>query len=195
MFTGLIETQGMVASASGGRFAIRAPWRVETLLHGASIACDGCCLTVTDAQAEGSGSVFLVDVSPETLSKTMLGEWQAGRAINLERSLKLGDELGGHLVSGHVDGVAVIERIDDAGNAKVFSVRAPDGLAKYIAPKGSVALDGISLTVNAVEGSLFTLALIPTTLQVTTWGAKRAGDRVNLEVDMIARYVARLLDR
>jgi riboflavin synthase len=136
---------------------------------------------------------FKVDVSNETLSKTTLDDWCEGRRINLERSLRAGDELGGHLVSGHVDGVARIVSIKASGFSKIFEVRTPHVLAKYIAPKGSVALDGVSLTVNEVSGSLFTINLIPTTLDVTTWGERQAGDDVNMEVDLIARYVARLM--
>ncbi len=127
------------------------------------------------------------------MSKTALGGWRKGRRINLERSLRAGDELGGHLVSGHVDGVAEILSVSSSGFSKIFEIRAPDALAKYIAPKGSVALDGVSLTVNEVEGPVFTINLIPTTLDITTWGEKKPGDPANLEVDLIARYVARLL--
>jgi riboflavin synthase len=140
-----------------------------------------------------SGAQFKLDVSNETLGTTTLGGWRQGRLINLERSLRVGDELGGHIVSGHVDGVAQIESVTPSGFSKVFEVRVPDSLAKYIAPKGSVALDGVSLTVNEVSGSLFSINVIPTTLDVTTWGDRIAGDGVNMEVDLIARYVARLL--
>jgi riboflavin synthase len=137
---------------------------------------------------------FSVDVSAETLSKTTLGDWQAGQAINLERSLKLGDELGGHLVYGHVDGVATVEAIEPDGDSLRFVFSAPQELARYIAPKGSVALDGVSLTVNEVETPRFGVNIIPHTARVTSFGALAVGDRVNLEIDMLARYVARLLN-
>lgn len=193
MFTGLVQAKGMVVAADNGRFTIASPWDANSIALGASICCDGCCLTATAVESVRLGSQFRLDVSNETLSKTTLGDWQTGREINLERSLRAGDELGGHIVSGHVDGVAHIKSVTLSGFSKVFEVAAPDGLAKYIAPKGSVALDGVSLTVNDVSGSLFTINLIPTTLEVTTWGERKAGDTVNMEVDLIARYVARLL--
>ncbi len=193
MFTGLVQAKGAVIAAENGRFIIASPWEAGSIALGASICCDGCCLSVTGVETIASGAQFRVDVSNETLSKTTLGEWRLGRRINLERSLRAGDELGGHLVSGHVDGVAHIANVKPSGFSKIFEVRAPGGLAKYIAPKGSVALDGVSLTVNEVSGSLFTINVIPTTLDVTTWGERRAGDPVNMEVDLIARYVARLL--
>jgi riboflavin synthase len=193
MFTGLIQAKGTVVKAESGRFAVACSWEMVSIAQGASIACDGCCLTVTGVEQQRAGSLFRVDVSDETLSKTTLGRWAPGQEINLERSLRAGDELGGHLVSGHVDGVAEIVSVTPSGFSRVFSVRAPDRLAKFIAPKGSVALDGISLTVNEVSGSVFTLNLIPATLSLTSWGSKAAGDPVNMEVDLIARYVARLL--
>jgi riboflavin synthase len=193
MFTGLVQAKGTVAAAEAGRFVIACPWEPCSIALGASICCDGCCLTATAVEPAPGGARFKLDVSNETLDKTTLGIWQKGREINLERSLKAGDELGGHIVSGHVDGVARIERVTPSGFSKIFEVRAPDALAKYIAPKGSVALDGISLTVNGVSGPVFTLNLIPTTLEVTTWGRRGPGDSVNMEVDLIARYVARLL--
>ncbi len=195
MFTGLIQAKGIVISAQDGRFELDCPWTPESIALGASIACDGCCLTATSVKASSLGARFSVDVSLETLSKTTLGAWVSGRTINLERSLRAGDELGGHLVSGHVDGIATIETVTTAGFSKVVSVRAPDALAKYVAPKGSVALDGVSLTVNGVTGPVFTLNLIPATLEATTWGARKPGDSVNMEVDLIARYVARLLNQ
>ncbi len=195
MFTGLIQAKGIVVAAQDGRFELDCPWTPDSIALGASIACDGCCLTATSVRASSLGARFNVDVSLETLSKTTLGAWEPGRAINLERSLRAGDELGGHLVSGHVDGVATIETVTPAGFSKVFSVRAPDALAKYVAPKGSVALDGVSLTVNDVNGPVFTLNLIPATLEATSWGTRKPGDSVNMEVDLIARYVARLLNQ
>ncbi|MFT4079641.1 riboflavin synthase [Rhodomicrobium lacus] len=193
MFTGIITAQGTVLEADSGRFAISCPWEASGIAHGASIACDGCCLTVTGVESFGGGSIFRIDVSNETLSKTTLGGWARGRRINLERSLRFGDEMGGHLVSGHVDGVARIESITPEGFSKIFAIRAPEELAKFIAPKGSVALDGVSLTINDVSGSLFTINLIPTTLEVTVFGEKQPGDAINMEVDLIARYVGRLL--
>ncbi len=193
MFTGLVQAKGRVLEAASGRFIIACPWESASIALGASICCDGCCLTATAVEPFQSGAQFKLDVSNETLSKTTLGAWRQGREINLERSLRAGDELGGHLVSGHVDGVASIQSVTPSGFSKIFEIRAPDALAKYIAPKGSVALDGVSLTVNEVSDSLFTINLIPTTLDVTTWGERKAGDRVNMEVDLIARYVARLL--
>jgi riboflavin synthase len=195
MFTGLVQAKGVVIAAQDGRFELDCPWTPESIALGASIACDGCCLTATSVQASSLGARFTVDVSLETLSKTTLGSWKPARTINLERSLRAGDELGGHLVSGHVDGVATIETVTPAGFSKVISVRAPDALAKYVAPKGSVALDGVSLTVNEVYGAVFTLNLIPATLEATSWGARKPGDSVNMEVDLIARYVARLLNQ
>ncbi|MEM7643985.1 MAG: riboflavin synthase, partial [Pseudomonadota bacterium] len=161
---------------------------------GASIACDGCCLTVVDRGRDGEGGWFDVDVSAESLSKTGLGDWDVGVRVNLERSLKVGDELGGHIVSGHVDGVAEILSITPEGDSMRYRFRAPDTLARFIAPKGSIALGGTSLTVNEVEGAEFGVNLIPHTQQVTTWGGARVGDRVNLEIDTLARYVARLSD-
>ncbi len=193
MFTGIVTAQGAVVAAENGRFAIACPFEVNSIALGASICCDGVCLSVTGVEPAAGGAQFKVDVSDETLSKTTLGLWRNGRRINLERSLRAGDELGGHLVSGHVDGVAEIVGVTPAGFSKIFEVRAPDALAKYVAPKGSVALNGVSLTVNEVSGSLFTINLIPATLEATTFGEKKPGDAVNLEADLIARYVARLL--
>ncbi len=193
MFTGLVQAKGTVLAAENGRFTIACPWDAASIPLGASICCDGCCLSVTGVEPIPSGAQFKIDVSDETLSKTTLDDWCEGRRINLERSLRAGDELGGHLVSGHVDGVARIASVKPSGFSKIFEVRSPHALAKYIAPKGSVALDGVSLTVNEVTGSLFTVNIIPTTLDVTTWGERQEGDDVNMEVDLIARYVARLL--
>jgi riboflavin synthase len=158
------------------------------------MACDGCCLTMTSVEPEGKGSRFTVDTSNETRSKTTIAEWQPGRRINLERALAAGDELGGHVVTGHVDGLARIIEVKADGESRRFSFEVPDHLAPYIAPKGSVALDGVSLTVNEVCDNRFGVNLIPHTLTVTTWGAKTAGQSVNLEVDLFARYVARLLE-
>ena len=191
MFTGIVTGIGTVrriARAGDLRAEIGCGWDMGTVAIGASIACAGVCLTVTDKGADWFG----VDISAETLSKTTLGGWAEGTRVNLERSLRVGDELGGHIVSGHVDGVADIAAMAASGDSTVVTVRAPAHLAQYIAAKGSVALDGTSLTVNAVDGADFTVNLIPHTLAVTTWGGVRSGDRVNIEIDMLARYVARL---
>ncbi len=203
MFTGIITDIGRVAEVreqgdKGDRlFVIETRYDVATVDLGASIACNGCCLTVTDKGNGGKapGNWFAVEVSNETLSKTTLGAWQQGRRLNLERSLRLGDELGGHLVYGHVDGVGrVTRRRPEAGSVR-FTIEAPDGLAKYVASKGSVAIDGVSLTVNEVEGGSFGVNIIAHTQQETTFGELSEGAPVNLEVDMLARYVARLLGR
>jgi riboflavin synthase len=196
MFTGIIGDLGQVAARDGGRFAIRCGYAAESIALGASIACDGACLTAVEVAGEAGGSsTFTVDVSNETLAKTTLDEWRPGRRVNLERALRAGEELGGHLVSGHVDGVGRIVDMRDDGQSRRFTVEAPAELARYIASKGSVALDGISLTVNEVAGSRFGINIIPHTLTHTTLGARKPGDRVNLEVDLIARYVARLIER
>lgn len=192
MFTGIITGIGEIRRVEGGTFSIASPYAADGIALGASIACDGCCLTVTRVAANGAGSVFDVDVSNETLSRTTLGAWRAGRRINLERSLKLGDEMGGHMVTGHVDGVAEIVSMAEDGASRRFEIACPAPLALFVAEKGSVALDGTSLTVNTVADNRFTVNLIPHSLDVTTWGQKRAGDAVNMEVDLMARYVARL---
>lgn len=194
MFTGLITDVGEVVARVGGRFTIRTGYLPASIPLGASICCDGCCLTATGVRAQGYGCEFTVDVSNETLSKTTLGEWAPGRNVNLERSLKAGDELGGHIVSGHVDGTARIIEVRADGDSRRFTLEAPAHLAQFIAPKGSIALDGTSLTVNEVAGNRFGVNLIPHSLGVTTWGRKAAGDMVNIEVDMFARYVARLME-
>jgi riboflavin synthase len=194
MFTGIITDIGELAERAGGRLAIRCSYAAQGLAIGASIACDGVCLTATTVTPAGSGSLFTVDVSNETLSKTTLGDWRPGQRINLERSLKAGDELGGHIVSGHVDGVARIADIRPDGESRRCTVEVPPALARYIASKGSVALDGISLTVNDVDQTRFGINLIPHTLTHTTWGAKKPGDRVNLEIDVLARYVLRAME-
>ena len=194
MFTGLITDVGEVAARDGGRFRIRSNYPAAEIAVGASIACSGVCLTAISIEPVDGGCVFTVDVSNETLSKTTLGAWQAGAPVNLERSLTAGSELGGHVVTGHVDGKARITDIRADGDSQRFLFDAPDNLGMYIAPKGSVALDGTSLTVNEVAGHTFGVNLIPHTLQVTTWGNRRIGDAVNLEVDLFARYIARLLE-
>jgi riboflavin synthase len=198
MFTGIISDVGQIAeiSSSGARsrLKIASAYNAPSIAVGASIANAGVCLTVVGAEPDGGGSVIAFDVGAETLAVTTLGRWRAGGHVNLERALKVGDELGGHMVSGHVDGIAeILSRRDFDGMAH-FLIRAPKGLAKFIAVKGSVALDGTSLTVNAVEGDAFEVLLIPHTLAVTTWGEREAGGRVNIEVDQMARYAARLIE-
>lgn len=203
MFTGLVSDVGRVAAVSGDsklkRLAIDCAYDPAGIPIGASIACAGPCLTAVSVEPAEGGCVFAVDAAAETLARTTVGAWAAGTRINLERSLKIGDELGGHLVTGHVDGLAeIVERESVTagawGPSERFTLRAPAALAKFIAEKGSVCLDGTSLTVNGVEGDTFTVLLIPHTLAVTTWGERRVGDRLNLEVDLIARYAARLTE-
>lgn len=194
MFTGIITDIGEVSARDGGRFAIHSAYDPASIDLGASIACDGVCLTVTSVTSGEKGCTFTLDVSNETLSKTTLAEWIPGRAINLERALKAGDELGGHIVSGHVDGLARILSVTPDGDSVRFLLETAPNLARFIAPKGSVALDGTSLTVNEVDQNRFGINLIPHTLTRTAWGRKKPGDLVNLEVDMFARYMARLLE-
>jgi riboflavin synthase len=194
MFTGIVTDIGEVVKREDGRFSIRAGYAADTLEVGASMACDGCCLTLTSVRGEGKGSIFTVDTSNETRAKTTLADWTAGRKLNLERPLGAGAELGGHVVTGHIDGLAKILDVKPDGDSRRFSFEVPDHLAPFIAPKGSVALDGVSLTVNEVSDNRFGVNIIPHTLTVTTWGAKTAGQSVNLEVDLFARYVARLLE-
>jgi len=196
MFTGIVTDQGEVLSVEREgdlRARIGTHYDVDRVDIGASIACDGVCLTVV-AKGHEPRDWFEVQVSAETLDKTNVGHngWAPGKRINLERALKVGDELGGHIVSGHVDGVATVVSVRPEGDSTRVRLRAPDQLARFIAPKGSVALDGISLTVNEVEGNEFGVNLIPHTKEVTTWGTLREGQPVNLEVDTMARYVARL---
>ncbi len=166
-----------------------------SIATGASIACDGCCLTVTTVEArDGGGSRFSADVSNETLSCTTLGQWQAGQAVNLERALKMGDEFGGHVVTGHVDAVVgIVERREDGSSVR-FAFDMGEDIAPFLAPKGSVTLNGTSLTVNGVSARGFDVNLIPHTLEATSWGEAQAGDGVNLEVDLLARYVARQME-
>ena len=204
MFTGIITDLGAVkaiepparSGASGqgdSRFVFATGYDTAAIPEGASIACSGCCLTLVDQGVDQAGRWFAADVSAETLSCTTLGDWQEGTPVNFERPLKMGDELGGHVVSGHVDGVGVVrERRPEQGSLRL-SIEAPAELAKFIASKGSVALDGVSLTVNEVSGAVFGVNIIPHTAAVTTLGAKQPGDRVNLEIDMLARYVQRLM--
>lgn len=191
MFTGIITDLGTVTAREtrgDTHFRIRTSYDTGSIAIGASIACSGVCLTVVQKAADW----FAVDVSAETLSRTTLGVWREGSQINLERSLKVGDELGGHIVSGHVDGVGEVVSVKPEGDSLRIDFRAPDALAGFIAEKGSVTIDGASLTVNGVNGAVFGVNLIPHTQQVTTLGKLKAGDKVNLEIDVLARYVARL---
>jgi riboflavin synthase len=191
MFTGIVTDIGEVASLlqqGDLRARIRTAYDTSSIDMGASIASDGVCLTVV-----GLGDDWYdVQISAETVSKTTLGGWAVGSRVNLERALRVGDELGGHIVSGHVDGVAQVVSVTDQGDSTRVRLRAPDALAGFIAPKGSVALNGTSLTVNEVDGAEFGINFIPHTKDVTTWGGVRVGDKVNIEVDTLARYVARL---
>lgn len=196
MFTGLVSGVGTLQERQGARFVIACPYKRKSLHEGASIACDGCCLTIVEtAKGKGEGSRFAVEVSNETLGRTTLGSWQEGRCINLERALALGDELGGHLVTGHIDGTATILAREPDGESVRFVLESTQPLAPYIAAKGSVALDGVSLTVNNVDGTRFGVNIIPYTLAHTTWRDRRPGDLVNLEVDLMARYLARLREQ
>ncbi len=193
MFTGIITDVGRIEAVEHRgdlRARIGTGYDTARIEIGASIACDGVCLTVV---ALGSGW-FDVDISAETLSKTNLSGWAEGRRVNLERALRVGDELGGHIVSGHVDGLAEVVGLRDEGDSTRVTLRAPASLARFIAPKGSVALNGTSLTVNEVDGCDFGINFIPHTKSVTTWGDVALGDMVNLEIDTLARYVARLAE-
>lgn len=199
MFTGIVTDVGTVESVTpmdqGVRLRIATSYDPATIDMGASIAHAGTCLTVVTLPEAGSNQRWYeVEAWEEALRLTTIGTWEAGRRVNLERSLKIGDELGGHMVSGHVDGMAEILSIEPEGEAVRFRLRAPDGLEKFVAPKGSVALDGTSLTVNSVSGGEFDVLLIRHTLEVTTWGDRKAGDKVNFEVDTMARYAARLAE-
>lgn len=194
MFTGIITDLGRVRSIrrdGDTRIEIGTSYDIATIPIGSSIACSGVCLTVID-RAPGW---FAVQASAETCSCTTVGEWREGSLVNLERALRLSDELGGHLVSGHVDGVGTIVSITPEGESRRFLFEAPAALARFIAPKGSVAVDGISLTVNEVTGCRFGVNIIPHTWAVTSLGAAQATVRVNLEIDLIARYVARLMEQ
>lgn len=199
MFTGIVTDMGEVRSVKPRadnlhRITIYCRYPRAELIEGASVACSGVCLTVVDTGEEDGRVWFAVDAADETLRITTVGRWRHGSKVNLERPLKLGDELGGHLVAGHVDGLATLVVREDMTDMARLSFRAPHALARFIAPKGSVALDGVSLTVNTVEGDTFSVLIIPHTLQVTGLGALRKGDDVNLEIDTMARYAARLLD-
>lgn len=196
MFTGIVTDMGeVIAIEQRGdtRLTIATAYDPDTIALGASIACSGCCLTAVETgRLQDGRGFFAIDASAETLARTTLGSWKVGSRINLERPLKMGDELGGHVVSGHVDDVGEIVSIVPEGDSLRFRFRVSPEIARFIAPKGSVSLDGTSLTVNEVEGNEFGVNIIPHTQAVTTWGKAKAGDRVNVEIDMLARYVARL---
>lgn len=201
MFTGIVTAIGTIRETSDGgdlRAVITCPFDPAHIAIGASIACSGTCLTVVERGGTAGDAWFAVDISGETVSRTVPGRWTQGAQLNLEPALKLGDELGGHIVTGHVDGVGEVVGICAAGDSRKIGIAAPAELAPYLAPKGSITVDGVSLTVSAVgrdaDGDWFEVAIIPHTLQVTTLGHLRPGHRVNLEVDMLARYVARMLE-
>ena len=191
MFTGIVTDIGRVRDVRttdrDRRYEIEMAWDTADIDLGASVSHAGCCLTVTE---KGAGW-FAVEVSNETLSKTTLGSWAAGDSVNLERAARLGDEMGGHVVSGHVDGLGRVVSITPEGGSHRIAVEAPSPLHRYIAAKGSITVDGVSLTVNVVEGRVFWLNIIPHTWAVTTLGGLKVGDPVNLEIDMLARYLAR----
>ena len=192
MFTGIITAIGRIddiQKSGDWRLKIATPWQCAQIDLGASIACSGVCLTVVERDADW----FAVEVSAESLSRTTIGGWQTGTHINLERALRLGDELGGHIVSGHVDGLAIIETITPVGDSFQLEISLPEELSKFVAEKGSVTLDGISLTVNEVEGSRFWVNIIDHTWTHTTLGQAATGQHLNLEIDMLARYVSRLI--
>ncbi len=199
MFTGIITDIGTIEALEDRgdlRARIRSGYAPAGIAIGASIACDGVCLTVVDRGPAGDGAWFDVDISAETRARTTIdARWRVGRRINLERALRLGDELGGHIVSGHVDGLAEVVAIAAEGDSTRITLRAPAPLARFIAPKGSVALNGTSLTVNEVADRDFGINVIPHTRTETTWGEIAVGDAVNLEIDTLARYVARLAEK
>jgi len=199
MFTGIVTDVGEVVAVESRadglrRLTIASSYDRASIAIGASIACSGPCLTVVETGTHASRTSFAVDAAAETLAVTTVGRWAAGTRINLERALKIGDELGGHLVSGHVDGIAEMLTREDLPDMARMTLRVPAPLARFIAAKGSVALDGVSLTVNEVKGATFSVLIIPHTLEVTTLGSLAVGARLNLEVDLMARYAARLLE-
>ena len=199
MFSGIVRGLGKIIEVDEKsndlrRFIVACDYDPGSIAVGGSIACSGICLTVVERGASGNRPFFAVDAAAETLRLTTAGQWRRGTFINLERSLRLGDEMGGHLVSGHVDGIAELVTRDDFLDSASFTLRVPNALSRFIAVKGSVALDGVSLTVNKVKGDTFSVLIIPHTLQVTTFGKLEPGTRLNLEVDQIARYVARLME-
>ena len=202
MFTGLVTDVGKVTSVADAnglrRVRVEGVYPASAIQMGASIQHSGVCLTVVEFGERAGGSWWVVEAIPETLARTTLGQWQVGSSVNLELSLKLGDELGGHLVYGHVDGLGQLAEIRQVGESRVLRVSIPEALSKFFAEKGSVTIDGVSLTVSAVSAAKgdawFEVSLIPHTLSVTTLGGLKTGDKVNLEVDMLARYVARMLE-
>lgn len=194
MFTGIVTDLGKIRAIEkqgDTRIEIETSYDMDDVDIGASIACSGPCLTVIE---KGPGW-FAVEASAETLDKTGLGDWVVGTPVNLERAMRIGDELGGHIVSGHVDAVASIVNMQPEGDSVRFTFEAPEAFAKYIAPKGSVSLDGVSLTVNEVQGNRFGVNIISHTQGETTFGSRKVGDRINMEIDTIARYVARILGK
>jgi len=193
MFTGIITALGELVAINhkvdgGARLEIQTPWDCKAIAQGSSIACSGICLTLVDATANS----FSVDASDETLKVTTMADWQVGRQINLERALALGDELGGHIVSGHVDGTGVVTKIMSEGDSYLMAFDLPEPLAPFVAAKGSITIDGISLTVNRVKGRIFEIMVVPHTWSHTTLADCAEGSIVNIEVDMLARYVARM---
>jgi riboflavin synthase len=200
MFTGIVTDIGEVVAveprAEGlARLKIACGYDPDTIDIGASIACSGVCLTVVARGRDGNRGWFAVDAAAETLRVTTVGQWRDGRRINLERALKVGDELGGHIVAGHADGIGTLTVREDLTDMARLTFSVPADLARFIAPKGSVAVDGVSLTINEAAGDTFSVLIIPYTLAVTTLGALAAGSEVNLEVDLMARYAARLMER
>ncbi len=205
MFTGIIAHIGTIESAEQPdtskfqgdlRIKIASDMKAEMLQQGESISCNGACLTIINKGFLASGkSYFTASLSDETITRTVPGQWEKGRKVNLERSLKLGDTLDGHMVSGHVDGLGTVKAITQAGDSHVMEIEVPENLARFVAEKGSVTLDGISLTVNQVQGARLWVNIIPYTWKATTLSERQPGDRLNIEIDMIARYVARLLDK
>src|SRR5580692_1068260 len=197
MFTGIVTDVGQVRhieKRGDTHFVVSTHYDVSVIEMGASIACSGACMTVVD-KGSAADRWFAFTASGETLSKTTLGDWRVGDAVNLERPMRVGDELGGHIVTGHVDGVAEIKSVLPEGESIRIVFEAPAALARFIAPKGSVALDGVSLTVNEVDGARFGVNIIPHTAKVTTFGRAKPGGTINLEVDLMARYVARLVSK
>lgn len=196
MFTGIVDALGQIEAVAHNEGAIKAriscPYPAGDIALGASISCDGVCLSVTRVEAAGEGAVFDVDISAHTLGVTNLGEWKTGRRINLERAARLGDEISGHIVAGHIDGVVRITAMTAHGDDLEIRFETAEELLRFIAPKGSLCLDGTALTINHVEGNGFDVNLVPHTLGVTHWAERKIGDKINIEVDLLARYLARL---
>lgn len=195
MFTGIITDVGsveLISKRGDTTVKIKTAYDPAGIAIGASIACSGPCLTVIAKGGREGDAWFSVEVSAETMSKTTLGSWAIGDRVNLEKSLKVGEEIGGHIVSGHVDGIGEVVSVQPEGDSVRYKIKAPKGLAKFIAPKGSISLDGTSLTVNEVEGQHFGVNIIPHTSRATTWNGITVGSKINIEIDMLARYLARL---